>query len=88
MTKVRKFSSLNAAMRFARIGSGNYTYKDPEAARNWHHTFNSVWELKGRINRRDPIFSDRGTSCYPRNDADNLAAYIQRNGEEIPLEDN
>ena len=85
LTKIRKFTSLNAAVRFAGMGNGEYTYKNPEAARNWHHTFNEIWELKGRINRKDPIFQDRGTSCYPRNDDDNLASYIQKHGFEVQV---
>lgn len=84
-TVVKKFPSLASARREARIGSGEFTCRDPEAARNWHHTYKKIWELKGRVNRKDKIFSDRGTSCYPRCDADNLASYIQRHGHEVDL---
>lgn len=82
-TVVKNFTSIIAAKKYAKLGNGEYTYSDPEAARNWHHTFKEVYHLKGRINKKDPIFNDRGTTCYPRCYADNLAYYIEKYGEKI-----
>ena len=83
MTRIKKFTSLRAAKKYAEIGNGKYTYDNPEEAMNWHHTFNSVCELKGRINKKDSIFKDKGSSFYPRYYEDNLAYYIREYGYKI-----
>lgn len=82
-TVVKKFTSLRAAHAWAKIGNGDYTYKDPEVAKNWHVTLKEVWEIHGRINKKDPIFQKRGTPCYPRSDAYNLADYIMTYGWKV-----
>lgn len=50
-TVVKKFTSLRAAHTWAKIGNGEYTYKYPDAAKNWHHTFKDVKHtyIKGKI---------------------------------------
>lgn len=63
--------------------SGHLTYKDPEAARNYHHTFRYGYELYGRISKKDPIFKDTGSRDYPRNLQDNIARYVREYGKEI-----
>lgn len=81
-TVIKKFTS-QAALRKWMANSGGYTYGDPDAARNHHRTFRSGFELKGRINNADEIFSRRGTPTYPLFDSDKLAIYIMEYGEEI-----
>lgn len=85
-TVVKKFTSLRAAHAWAKIGNGDYTYKDPDAAQNWHHTFKYVYELRGRINKKDPVFGNLETSCYPRCHEDNLATYIKTHGWKVDEE--
>lgn len=41
------------------------------------------YEFVGKINKKDSIFLARGTSTYPQNNADNMAAYLSRNGEVV-----
>lgn len=84
-TVVKKFVSRSAALRWRDEPgmSGRSTYGDPEGARNWHHTYRRVYELQGRLDRKHEVFRDRGTSTYPRSDADNLASYLYRFGQEV-----
>lgn len=84
-TVVKKFTSRKAAIAWkdAPGKSGRTTYGDPEGARNWHHTFRHVYELRGRVDRKSSVFKDRGTSTYPRNDADNMATYLYIAGNEV-----
>ena len=79
-TVVKKFSSESALRRWIGNGGGELTYADPDLARNWHHTFREGYELVGRIDRKNRIFSDVGTRDYPRCAADNMASYIARYG--------
>ena len=65
--------------------SGIYTYDNPEAERNWHHTFRYGYEYHGRIDKKDDIFKDSGTSTYPRSFNDNLSSYLYKYGHEIKL---
>jgi hypothetical protein len=81
-TAVKKFSNVSALKRWL-AGGGGYTHQDPDAARNHHRSFRCGYELAGRIDRKDRVFSNRGTRDYPRNDADNLATYIYVNGARI-----
>jgi len=84
-TVVKKFVSRFAALRWRDEPgkSGRLTYADPDGARNWHHTFRQVYEIHGRIDKKHPAFKNRGTSTYPRCDADNLASYIMAHGQEV-----
>lgn len=86
-TVVKKFTSRKAAIAWkdAPGKNGRSTFADPEGARNWHHTFRQVYEIHGRIDRKHPVFKDRGTSTYPRCEADNLASYIAAHGEAVKL---
>ena len=87
-TEVKKFTSKKAALSWQAIGNGAYTYGDPRGARNYHHTFNRVYELCGRIDKKHPIFKDCGSRDYPRNNLDNLAYYIYKYGHEVMDERN
>ena len=81
-TVVKKFSSKKALIAWMQ-GGGGFTYADPDAARNHHRSFRTGYEFTGRIDRKNYIFGQRGTSCYPRNDADNLAIYLSSFGDEV-----
>ncbi len=81
-TVIKKFRGEKALLKWME-NSGGFTYGDPTGARNYHHTFRYGYELHGRINKKDPIFLDRGTLTYPQNDSDNMARYLMHNGCEI-----
>jgi len=82
-TVIVKFKSRKMAFLWKNEAnkSGRSTYGDPESARNWHHTFRSVFLLYGKINKKDSLFDDMGTSTYPRTFEDNLATYLYKYGE-------
>ncbi|MFA4971314.1 MAG: hypothetical protein WC683_01790 [bacterium] len=82
-TVVKKFLSRKELLQWMDQRSGEYTHADPEAAQNWHHTFRSGYELRGRINRKDRIFDNHGSSTYPQGRADNEADYLVRYGTEV-----
>jgi hypothetical protein len=82
-TAVKKFASRSALRRWIGNGGGDFTYADPESARNWHHTFREGYEMKRRIDRNDRIFSCVGTRDYPRCAADNMAACIHKFGTPV-----
>ena len=84
-TVVKKFVSRGTLERWVKHKRFANTYADPEAAQNWHHTLRYGYELKGRINKRDGFFTDKGTPTYPLTTADKLGNYIRRYGEEIKL---
>lgn len=81
-TVIKKFTterSLNKWME----KSGEFTYADPESARNYHHTFRYGYYLNGRIDKKNSIFKESGTSTYPLREADKVANYLYKYGEEI-----
>ncbi len=82
-TVVKKFASESALRRWIGNGGGELTYADPELARNWNRTFRDGYELNGRVDRKNMIFSAIGTRDYPRCAADNLAAYIHNFGTQV-----
>lgn len=82
-TQIKKFTSIVAAKRYASIGQGKFTHKNPKEANNYHHTYNYVYELTGRINKKDKIFKDKGSPTYPKTYNDNLAEYIRTYGIEL-----
>lgn len=82
-TVVKKFSSESALRRWIGNGGGEFTYTDPDMARNWNRTFRDGYELNGRVDRKNMIFSAIGTRDYPRCAADNLAAYIHNFGTQV-----
>lgn len=84
-TVVKKFASESALKLWLNGGGGEFTYADPESARNWHRTFREGYELNGRIYRKHKVFSDVGTRDYPRCAADNLAAYIHKFGTRVKM---
>ena len=90
-TTVYKTSSIaNAKKRYSLIKKeldkrDGFTYFDPDSAKNWHHTLVYLYELKGRVNQKDPIFLYRGSSTYPVLYNDNMFRYIREYGEEIEI---
>ena len=82
LTVIKKFTTIKPLLKWME-NEIRLTYADPESAGNYHHTIRYGYELRGRINKKDPIFLDRGTSTYPQNNADNMATYLRRNGEEV-----
>lgn len=81
-TVIRKFSTESKLKKWME-GGGGYTYGDPDSARNHHRSFREGYILNGRVDKKDPIFKDRGTRDYQRCHDDNLASYIMRNGVEV-----
>lgn len=82
-TTVRKFSSKTALLKWMGKNSGNFTHDDPEAARNYHHTFKYGFELHGRMDTKNEVFKDFGSRDYPRNKNDQVYVYLCRYGLEI-----
>ena len=82
-TRIEKFRSETALRKWMGVNNGGFTYGDPDSARNHHRTFRYGYELDGRIDKKDDIFKDTGTSTYPRTNSDNLATYIRRHGWEV-----
>lgn len=82
-TEIKKFSSEKQAMKWKNKDNGKLTYADPEGARNYHHTFKSIYYLEGRIDKKDSIMNNEGSRDYPRNTNDNIAFYLYKYGEEI-----
>ena len=81
-TQIKKFTSKRSLEKWMQ-NSGNFTHSDPVAARNYHHTYRYGYELIGRVNKKDPIFKDKGSSTYPRTNNDNLALYLYSYGKEF-----
>lgn len=86
-TVVKKFTGIGSLMRWVNERRARRTYSDPEASKNWHHTFRYAYELKGRVDKSDPIFKDRGTPTYPKTAEDRLGDYIKHHGEELEIEE-
>jgi len=86
MTVIKKFRSKSALLKWME-NSGGFTYEDPEAARNYHHSFRSGYYLEGRANKKDDVFRSRGTRDYPLTKDDLLATYLRVYGKEIERED-
>lgn len=82
-TIIKKFTSLVALNRWVLGKSGNFTYENPEDVQNYHRTFRYGYELDGRVDKKDSIFKDIGTSTYPRSLNDNIALYLYKYGKEI-----
>lgn len=84
-TIIKKFSTKNALLKWMNLPntSGRFTYADPEGARNYHHSFRYGYDLKGRIDKKDPIFKDYGTSTYPKRVNDQIASYLYKYASEI-----
>ena len=82
-TKIVKFKSEASARKWKQTKSGNFTYDNPEEARNYHKTFRELYILDGKIDKKDSIFHQQGTSTYPRSYEDNLAMYIWKYGKEL-----
>ena len=59
-TVIKKFTSIKSLYKWLDQCNNDYTYADPEGARNWHRTIREGYELCGHINKKDAIFHDRG----------------------------
>lgn len=86
-TRIRRFRSEPAALSWA-AHSGQFTYADPEGARNWHHTFRTLYRMpKGwRPPKPQTLFREaerQSTRDYPRTSDDMLAEHVRRDGERI-----
>ena len=84
-TKVRFFASRRSALECAAQG-GEFTYPDPEAAQNWHHTFRAVYLLpKGWRKPRDlgKLARMLATPTYPCTEQDALGWFIAQAGERV-----
>ena len=85
-TQIKKFTSEKAAIRFAKIDNGNFTYADPESARNWHHTFKKVYEFSGRLDKKwidkEKTYS---SPTYPCTENDAIHSYLYRFAQEVEL---
>lgn len=81
-TVIKKFSSNKGLLNWMQ-NSGNFTYPDPESARNYHHTYRYGYILLGRIDKKDPIFKDFGTRTYPNNYEDQIATYLYKYGKSM-----
>lgn len=82
-THIKKFNSEKALKKWLSVGSGGYTYSDPDAARNYHHTFKYGFEHVGRIDYKHQIFMDHGTPTYPSTKNDQIARYLRNYGRSI-----
>lgn len=82
-TEVKKFKTETALKKWLSYGGGNFTYDDPEEARNYHHSFKSGYELNGRINKKDRIFQQKGSRDYPKSNNDKIASYLYVYGRSV-----
>jgi hypothetical protein len=81
-TVIKKFNTKPALLKWLQHCVG-FTYDDPDAARNHHHSFRSGYELMGRIDKKDKVFTYHGTPTYPCTSKDQLVNYIQKYGQEV-----
>lgn len=86
-TVIKKFSSENAARKWAARGGG-FTYDDPEAARNYHHTFRRVYRMpmRWRMPSKSKIeyeWRRRQGSVYSPSMASIMASEVEKAGEEL-----
>jgi hypothetical protein len=80
--KIKKFTSKKALKKWLE-NSGNYTYNDPEAARNYHRTFRYAYEFHGRMDKKHPIFKEVGTPTYPMSENLRIYYYLNEYGMEL-----
>jgi hypothetical protein len=81
-TVIKKFTSIRSLKKWMEF-SGRFTHENPEFAMNWHHTYRMGYYLNGRINKKDKIFSDKGSRTYPRSLNDNIDMYLYVYGVEV-----
>lgn len=86
-TKVIRSRSAQGMREWA-DGGGGFTYPDPEGARNFHHSFRSLWEMpKGWRKPSRAALSkmarEKSSRDYPRNETDALADIIALEGTEV-----
>jgi len=82
-TKVAKFKSKDQLLQWMGIDNGKLTHDDPVAARNYHHDFKYGFELEGKVDKKDAIFKERGSTTYPLYENDLLYLYVSKHGIEI-----
>ena len=75
-TKILKFKTVESLRKWLSTGSGEFTYKNPEESRNYHHTYKSGYFVQGRIDFKDKIFKSSGTPTYRVTKEDNIATYL------------
>ncbi len=79
-TKVKKFTSKRAALKWAET-SGYLTHGEhADAMRNHHHTFRKVYDFKGRL----PKFKSQDRyhyGMYAKNEETLKADYIEKHGD-------
>lgn len=80
---IKKFTSVSAAKKWQETKNGKFTYSDPEGARNYHHTFRYIFELQGRIDKKNKIFKNEGSRDYPKTYNDQVFDYLCKCGKEI-----
>jgi hypothetical protein len=90
-SRVRFYTSLAKARADAAQG-GDYTHDDPETARNWHHTFRTIYALPSGWRKPTAAMLARlaqaaSTTTYPRTVQDALAYVIRCAGYRVPSED-
>ena len=81
-TVIKKFYTISALQKWVNAKSGDFTYGDPDSARNWHKTFRHGYEYIGRIDKNHSIFKYQSRT-YPRNEKDMIATYIQFYGKAV-----
>jgi len=82
-TVIKKFGSIKTAQKWAK-NSGGFTYRNPEAARNYHHTFRYLYEFFGRLPKKEvKVEMSYSTSTYPVTEADAKARIIMRHGKKV-----
>lgn len=85
-TKIIRFRSKAAALKWRDAKNGEMTHADPAAARNYHRTFRSVYatteSLPSRKAMEDMAFRE-STSMYPRRAEDIMARILFSRGERV-----
>jgi hypothetical protein len=85
-TRIIRFRSKAAALKWRDERGGELTHDDPEAARNWHHTFRSVYvTTEGLPSRKamEAMAFRESTSMYPKTMQDIMARMIFMRGAEV-----
>lgn len=87
-SKIRFTQSKRTVKEILSKRESRYTYPDPKAARNWHHTFTYIYELPAgwRIPSKKSLQKEAykcSTPTYPRTADDILANQIMAIGTKI-----
>ena len=74
-TVIKKFKDYESLKKWLEVPS-KFTHENPELEENWHRTYRKGYHLNGRINKKDKIFTDKGSRMYPRSLNDNIDMYL------------